>query len=157
MEKYSKVVIDKNGKVYFIYNRFNNAFKKEETCAVVIRPVSKIDLENYRSLSWQLDNGFLVEDWKNAVMSDRTTLGLEDYICDMLDELYDDEDFPYKDESYVVNLNLYHLREIIDDILDKELDIQVGTWECDGSITLLFGGETKHTIDGIIWEKDIQQ
>lgn len=157
MEKYNKVVIDKDGKVYFIYNRFNEAFKKEETCADVIRPVSKEDLEMYRSLTWNLESGIIEEVWKNAVMTGNTILGLEDYICDILDNLCDEEDFPYKDESYVYNLNLYHLREIVDGILDKELGIQVGTWECDSSITLVFGGETKYTIDNIIWEKDIVQ
>lgn len=155
MADYKKVGITENGDVYFVMDRFNNAFRVEETVAEVIRPISEEDLESYRDIDTIIDNDMLTDEWKSAVDSDRTIMGLREFVEDILDELADEEDYPYKDESYCELLDELNVRGEVSDFLKDELDIDVATFEFSASLTLVFDGKTKES-PKFIWEKEIK-
>lgn len=100
-------------------------------CFCVIRPVSKEQFEDYKDIHFWMDNER--EYWVDAVRCEKTDLGLEDYFKELLKEHEGNEDFLLKDDSFTDMLDedsdLYG--EVVD-YIQKDLDIEVATFECSG-------------------------
>ena len=97
----------------------------------VLRPVSTEQLDYLRDKYERTDEYKYL--WKEAVRCDRTELGLEEWLDDIWEDEYDEddeEDFPGKDSSF-----LDYLSEEDREAADKFLETQgteVGTWEASG-------------------------
>ena len=74
-----------------------------------------------------------------AVVSNSTERSLDDFCQSLLNDLCDDEDFPFKDSSdtaileEIVNGTSETLRTIVDGVLQSAFNYEVGTWESAGS------------------------
>ena len=125
-----KKVILTNSKELFI------ATEKGDNCNV-IRPVPMDKLEDMRSLEGC--KAYNKDLWVQAVVSNSTERSLDDFCQSLLNDLSDDEDFPFKDSSdtaileEIVNGTSETLRTIVDGVLQSAFNYEVGTWESSGS------------------------
>ena len=97
----------------------------------VLRPVSTEQLVYLRDKYEREDE--YKDLWKEAVRAGNTELGLDDWIDDVWEEEYDEddeEDFPGKDSSFLDYLSEED-RKAADEYLET-LGIEVGTWEASG-------------------------
>lgn len=89
-----------------------------------------VDRETMRY--YQTDSESVRDLWVEAVRTGFTTDGLDDYFNGLdIDSVWDDESWPYKDESYCECLDDEH-RKAADEWLQANKGIDVGTWECSG-------------------------
>ena len=99
----------------------------------VIRPVSAEQLSYLRDMDERRDE--YKELWKDAVRADATEESLDDWLEQVWDEEFDEDDeesFPGKDDSDTQYLT-DELREQADAFLLENEGIEVGTWEASGS------------------------
>ena len=101
------------------------------TSCDVIRPVSRERLQELRE-----DTELYREEWKLAVKDDRTDESLDDFVDSLLADYPGDENFPYKDESYVDDIigdgDSQVSRETADRDAEELTGEPVGTWESSG-------------------------
>lgn len=111
--------------------------KEEGGNCNVIRPVPLDKLEDMRSLEGC--KAYNKDLWVQAVTSNSTERSLDDFCQSLLNELCDDEDFPFKDNSdteileEIVNGTSETLRTIVDAVLLSAFNYEVGTWESSGT------------------------
>lgn len=98
----------------------------------VIRPVSEKNLEERRDIDEMADSYKWM--WKEAVAADRTEQGFDEWLQDIWDEEFDEddpEDFPGKESSDCQYLT-DEIRAKADEIVEAATGEPVGTWESSG-------------------------
>lgn len=135
-QNYITLGMDKGGQIYGIPVDENGNFNHDAPpSCVVIRPVSQKSMDYYRN-----DEESMLEDWKAQVQADQTRLGLKEFFEEALNENYDPEWWPGKDESFVDNLIASNGvgesgKVLFQDCLmdaEKRIGEELGTWEAAG-------------------------
>lgn len=136
MKHYRPLGMDNEGKIYALEIDENtkkpvwNSLGYSTSCAV-IRPVSEGLLEAYKT-----DIDYYRDDWKEAVRADLTEDSLEDFAKSQLAECDGDEEFPWKDDSFVDDIigddTMLVARDTADADAEDITGEPVGTWESAG-------------------------